>query len=212
MKKLLLVMAITAFTISTNAQDTSVVGQTQDSSMVSPHRMYTSGNASGNKTFIWSIGIEPSIPFGHFKRYSGFGFGGSVQGELKPGKVGITLNIGYIDYFGKTVDTIKYSDFKYWPVLAGLKFYLSDKAYIHPQAGAGFGSKGLGTSFWYGAGIGFNLTKAIDAELKYTGWKQSTIVTNSSTGGGTYGGNGGNGGGGYGGHYPTIGLRLAYNF
>jgi len=203
MKKIILVMAMAAFTISTNGQDTYMVS--------SPH-IYASGNSYSNKTFIGGIGIEPSVPFGHFKRYSGFGFGGSVQGELKLKKVGITLNVGYIDYFGKTVDTIKYSDFKYWPVLAGLKFYLSDKVYIHPQAGPGFGNNGLGTSFWYGAGIGFNLSKAIDAELKYTGWKQKTIVSNSATAGGTYGGNGGTGGGGYGGHYPVIGLRLAYNF
>ena len=203
MKKIILVIAMAAFTISTNGQDTSMVS--------SPH-IYASGNSYSNKTFIGGIGIEPSVPFGHFKRYSGFGFGGSVQGELKLKKVGITLNVGYIDYFGKTVDTIKYSDFKYWPVLAGLKFYLSDKVYIHPQAGPGFGNNGLGTSFWYGAGIGFNLSKAIDAELKYTGWKQKTIVSNSATAGGTYGGNGGTGDGGYGGHYPVIGLRLAYNF
>ena len=203
MKKIILVMAMAAFTISTNGQDTSMVS--------SPH-IYASGNSYSNKTFIGGIGIEPSVPFGHFKRYSGFGFGGSVQGELKLKKVGITLNVCYIDYFGKTVDTIKYSDFKYWPVLAGLKFYLSDKVYIHPQAGPGFGNNGLGTSFWYGAGIGFNLSKAIDAELKYTGWKQKTIVSNSATAGGTYGGNGGTGGGGYGGHYPVIGLRVAYNF
>ena len=206
MKKTILVMAMAAFTISTNGQDTS---------MVSPRRMYSSGDSYSNKPFIASIGIEPSIPFGHFKRYLAFGFGGSVQGEFKPGKVGVTFNIGSVASFGKTVDTVKYSDFKYWPVLAGLKFYLSDKAYIHPQAGAGFGSKGLGTSFWYGAGIGLNLSKAIDAELKYTGWKQNTINANSTTGGtyggGTTGGSGGTGGG-YGGHYPTIGLRLAYNF
>jgi hypothetical protein len=215
MKKSLLVMAIAAFASSTEAQDTSMVGHTQDTSMVSPTSTYGSRNSSGNKTFIWSIGIEPSIPFGHFNRYSGFGLGGSLQGELKPGKVGITLNVGYLDYFGKTVDTVKYSDFKYWPVMAGLKFYLSKNTYIHPQAGAGFGSKGLGTSFWYGAGIGFNLSKAIDVEFKYTGWKQSTIAAGSTTGGGIYGGStGGTGGtgGGYGGHYPTIGVRLAYNF
>lgn len=199
MKNLFLIMAILVFAISTNAQDTSIARNTY---------------ASGNKTFITSIGIEPSTPFGHFNRYSGFGFGGSLQGELKPRKMGVTLSIGYIDYFGKTADTVKYSDFKYWPVLAGLKFYLSKSAYIHPQVGAGFGSKGLGTSFWYGAGIGFNLNKAIDAELKYTGWKQNTISANSTSGGAYGGTTGGSGGtrGGYGGHYPTIGLRLAYNF
>ena len=117
--------------------------------------------------------------------------------------------------------------------MGGLKLYLSNMFYVHGQAGPGFGTNGLGTSFWYGGGIGFNLSKAIDAEIKYTGWKQHIVTangtyggTNGSTNGGTNGGYGGNttgtgnGGtgtgtgttGGYGGHYPTIGLRLAYNF
>src|SRR5207249_12149378 len=61
--------------------------------------------------------------------------------------------------------------------------------------GAGFGAKGLGTSFWYGAGIGIKLGKAIDAELRYTGWKQQEVITNHGTAGG-YGGTGGTGGSG----------------
>ena len=169
---------------------------------------------SATKTFIWSIGLEPSMPVGNFHNFSSFGLGGSLQGEIKPGnKVGITINAGYIDYFGKSVDTIKYSDFKYWPVMGGLKYYMSARSYLHGQAGAGFGSKGLGTSFWYGGGIGFNLSKAIDAELRYTGWKQNEVSKSTGTyesGTGT-GGTGGTGGG-YGGHYSTIGVRLAVNF
>jgi hypothetical protein len=95
---------------------------------------------------------------------------------------------------------------------------MSGKTYLHGQLGAGFGSQGIGTSFWYGAGIGFDLSKAIDAEFKYMGWKQNTIAYKGGTGGGggygggTGAGTGGNGGGGYGGHYPTLGIRLAYNF
>ena len=169
---------------------------------------------SATKTFIWSIGVEPSMPVGNFHNFSSFGLGGSLQGEIKPGnKVGITINAGYIDYFGKSVDTIKYSDFKYWPVMGGLKYYMSARSYLHGQAGAGFGSKGLGTSFWYGGGIGFNLSKTIDAELRYTGWKQNEVSKSTGTyesGNGT-GGTGGTGGG-YGGHYSTIGVRLAVNF
>jgi hypothetical protein len=174
----------------------------------------TNKSATNNKTFIWSIGIEPSIPVGHFNDYSGFGLGGSLQGEYKPGRAGITLNLGYIDYFGKTTNGISYNDFKYWPLMGGLKYYMG-KAYLHGQAGAGFGSNGLGTSFWYGAGIGTNFSKAIDAEIKYTGWKQGLVSDTTGGGGGVYGGTGGGTGGtggGYGGHYPTIGLRLAYSF
>jgi hypothetical protein len=170
---------------------------------------YASGKKeSSDKMIYWSFGIEPSLPIGHFNDLASFGLGASFQGEYKPGKAGITLNLGYIDYFGKTVDSISYSDFKYWPLMAGLKYYMG-KTYLHGQAGAGFGSNGLGTSFWYGGGIGMNFSKAVDAELKYTGWNQGTVTKNN---GGTTGYGGTGGGGGYGGHYPTIGLRLAYNF
>jgi len=103
---------------------------------------------------------------------------------------------------------------------------MSEKSYVHGQAGAGFGTNDLGTSFWYGAGVGIGLGKSVDAELKYTGWKQGQIVatTNTNGNGGLYGGTEGGTGTtttttttttaspGYGGHYSTIGLRLAYKF
>lgn len=218
MKQLICLIGLAAFSAA-NAQD-------------APQESKGYGGKTTNKTFIWSIGVEPSIPLGSFKDYSGFGLGGSLQGEYKPGKrVGITVNAGYIDYFGKTVNDVNYPDFKYWPVMGGLKLYLSNMFYIHGQAGPGFGTNGLGTSFWYGGGLGFNIGRAVDAEIKYTGWKQNEVSMASDHGGGTGGGNGGGygtgggtgtggtggtgtggGTGGYGGHYPTIGLRLAYNF
>ena len=170
-----------------------------------------SNTSAKSKQLIWSIGINPSIPLGQFNTYSSFGLGANFQGEYKPGRAGLTLNIGYIDYFGKTSNGISYSDFKYWPLMGGLKYYLGT-SYLHGQLGAGFGSNGLGTSFWYGAGYGFNLGKTMDLELQYMGWHQQ-LINSTSTSGGTYGGSTTTGtGGGYGGHYPTIGLRLAYNF
>jgi hypothetical protein len=219
MKKVIFVVAILAFSTFVYAQDT-----------------YTSAKkTSANKTFIASIGIEPTIPVGNFSDFSSFGLGGSLQGEIKPGRrVGITASAGFIDYFGKTVNGVELDDFKYWPVLGGLKLYMSDKAYIHGQGGPGFGTNGLGTSFWYGAGIGFNLGRAMNAEFKYTGWKQNEVSTTGGTEGtpgtpgytGTTGGTGTVGtapttggtvttsgtGGSYGGHYSTLSVRLAYNF
>jgi hypothetical protein len=194
MKKLVFLSIALRFAMVINAQDDYA----------------TKTSSSTTKNLIWSIGLNPSIPLGHFSDLSGFGFGGNFQGEYKPGKAGITLNFGYIDYFGKTTNGISYSDFKYWPLMGGLKYYLG-KSYLHGQLGAGFGSNGLGTSFWYGAGYGISFGKAIDAELQYMGWKQHLVYDTTGTGGYT-GGTGGTGGGGYGGHYPTIGVRLAYNF
>ena len=208
MKKIILVV-VAVLSIAANAQDSLNTGN-----MYSDKDKNYGENPTLDKTFIWSIGFEPSIPIGHFHDLAKFGFGGSLQGEIKASRnVGVTINAGYIAYSGKTVDTISYPNFKYWPVMGGLKLYMG-KAYLHGQAGAGFGDKGLGTSFWYGAGLGVNFTKRIDAELKYTGWKQNEV---SSNGEGIYngGGNGGSGGTGtpvYGGHYSTLGLRLAVNF
>jgi len=218
MKKLFFVIAITAFSIAVYSQDSTVMNNTySDKNKSSTYHE----NPTLDKTLIWSIGIEPSTPIGHFHDYAKFGLGASLQAELKAGKnVGITLSAGYIAYGGKTIDSFKYSNFKYWPVMGGLKLYMG-KAYVHGQAGAGFGEEGIGTSFWYGAGVGINFTKRVDAELRYMGWKQDIInVTNEGStgnGGGVYGGTGGNGGnggtgGGYGGHYSTIGLRIAVNF
>jgi hypothetical protein len=98
--------------------------------------------------------------------------------------------------------------------MAGLKLYLSDMFYIHGQAGPGFGTNGLGTSFWYGGGLGLNLGSAFDVEVKYTGWKQNEVPMSMSSGYGGYSGQAPMPSPGpyYGGHYPTIGLRLGFNF
>src|SRR5690349_3300109 len=58
-------------------------------------------NPTLDKTLIWSIGIEPSMPIGHFHDLANFGFGASVQGEIKASRnLGITINGGYIAYSG----------------------------------------------------------------------------------------------------------------
>lgn len=201
MKKLVYLIALAAFSAA-DAQDTS-------------HTTQPSKGYAGNSPFIWSIGVEPSFTAGNFHDYSNFGLGGSLQGEYKPGnRIGITVNAGFIDYFGKTVNDVKYPDFKYIPVMAGVKLYLGDLFYIHGQAGPGFGTNGLGTSFWYGGGPGVSIGRAIDVELKYTGWKQNEVTM--ATGGGYNGGTPApppsSPGPYYGGHYSVIGLRLAYIF
>jgi hypothetical protein len=210
MKKLFLLLSVATFSLTVNAQDT----------LANINRTYARANHATDKTFMWSLGIQPSIPIGNFHEYSGFGFGGSLQGEYKPGRIGITLNAGYIDYFGKSADSFNYPDFKYIPVLAGVKYYMSPNSFLHAQAGPGFGTNDLGTSFWYGAGIGFNLGKSADIELKYTGWHQNEIEASSySDEGNDDGGDTPSpapapapGGNPYGGHYSTIDLRLAVKF
>jgi len=205
MKKVLVFIAIAAISYSASAQNDST-------SQEVPYQSNKSYSSNYGKPSFWTIAINPSMPIGHFNTYSSFGLGGYLGWEYKTSRsFGITLNAGYIDYFGKNTNGIKYSDFSYIPLLAGAKFYFGGGSfYFHPEAGAGFGTSDLGTSFWYGAGLGDKLSKTIDLELKYVGWHQNLI--NSSSSGGTYGNTGGSGGngGGYGGHYSTIDLKLAF--
>ncbi len=212
MKKVLVYIAIAVISYSASAQNDST-------SQEVPYQSNKSNGSDYGKTRFWTIAINPSMPIGHFNTYSGFGLGGYLGWEYKTSRsFGITLNAGYIDYFGKNTNGIKYSDFSYIPLLVGAKFYFGRGSfYFHPEAGAGFGSSGLGTSFWYGAGFADKLSKTIDLELKYVGWHQNLINNSSSrgtygsTGGsGGNGGGGGTGGGGYGGHYSTIDLKLGF--
>jgi hypothetical protein len=213
MKKILLLIAFAVFFMNVNAQDTTATATTVNPTPTMAEDHHKADRYESGKRFFLSLGILPNAPVGNFHNLAKFGWGGNLQGEFKPGHVGLTINAGYQKYAGKTVDTISYPDFGYIPVLGGLKVYMGDKAYIHGQAGPGFGTDGLGTSFWYGAGLGFNLRK-VDIEFGYMGWKQKEQLNVSN--GGVYGqGSGGNNGGGtngggYGGHYSTLGLRLAY--
>jgi hypothetical protein len=210
MKKLLFIIGVAFFSTLVNAQDSSAVGANAYTSETK--KTANTENPTLGKSFIWSIGVEPSAAVGHFHNLAKFGFGASLQGEIRTSKsIGLTINAGYIAYGGKTADSIKYPSFKYWPVMGGLKVYMG-KAYLHGQAGAGFGSSGLGTSFWYGAGLGMNFTKRIDAELRYAGWKQEQVNESNVANSGVYGGGTGGSGGGYGGHYSTVGVRVAVNF
>jgi len=170
---------------------------------------YSNKSSTGGDNIKLGIGVEPTMPVGRFHDLASFGLGAALQGEYMPHKVGLTFSAGYITYFGKTVDSISYADFKYWPIMGGLKLRMGPKSFVHGQLGAGIGEKSLGTSFWYGAGVGMDVSRAFGLELKYTGWKQNTVGEGSGSG---YGGGTGGGGGGYGGHYSTIGLNVAYNF
>src|SRR5262245_44343799 len=129
MKKSLLIIGFACLSSLANAQDSSSVGATTYS--YTNTKTVNNDNPTLDKSFIWSIGIEASAPVGHFHEYANLGFGASLQGEIKTSKsIGLTINAGYIAYGGKTDDSIKYSTFKYWPVMGGLKYYMG-KAYVH---------------------------------------------------------------------------------
>ncbi len=135
-----------------------------------------------------SIGLEAGLPVGvNGKPYSAV-FGGSLQYEHLPAHdLGITLSGGYLNWAIKS--SYGSGSIGFVPLLAGFKYYVNPKVFFHGQLGAAIGtSRGQGTSFAYAPGIGFALSRAVDAEIKYMG------ISNK---GGTLG---------------EAGLRLAYNF
>lgn len=138
-------------------------------------------------TTIFSLGIEPSFPVGYFGDISSFGIGASAQAEFKPSNsYGLTLGAGYINYTYKA--NAGGGSGGFIPLLAGVKYGFSPKVYGHAQLGASFPARGGTTNFTYSPGIGFQLSKEIDALIKYTGMSAANYT------------------------YGSLGLRLAYNF
>ncbi len=157
MKKVILSLAIAAIAFSVNAQD-----------------------SKSDKPLKFSVGVEAGLPLGDFKETSKFGIGGSVQGEYAAAeKVGLTLNAGFLSFSGKSItedgETFKYPSLSIIPVLAGAKYYFTEKVYGHAQVGLSFMSvkfEGVSSStsgFTYAPTIGVMPSENIDISLKYVG-------------------------------------------
>ncbi len=152
-----------------------------------------------DKPVALSIGVEGLVPVGDFGDTHNFGIGGTLQGEYKPADdLGLTVNLGYLTFSGKSVGNLKYKSAGLVPIMGGVKYYFSPKVYGHGQLGVAFGTNdivgalvdvdGKGSLFAYSPGIGIQISPQIDAEVKYLGLSQNSHNLNSA------------------------GLRLAYNF
>jgi hypothetical protein len=153
MKKVFLSIAIAAIAFSANAQD-----------------------SKSDQPLKFSVGVEAGLPLGDFKEFSKFGIGGSVQGEYAAAeKVGLTLNAGFLSFSGKTIDGDKFPSTSIVPVLAGAKYYFTDKVYGHAQVGISFmsvkfeGVTASASGFTYAPTIGVMPSENIDVSLKYLG-------------------------------------------
>jgi len=183
MKKLFLVVAVIVTSVSVNAQR----------SLMGSHTNF-------------SLGIEGSAPTGLFHT-NGYkvGFGGSLQIENKQSvDLGLTLNIGFLSY-GNNSTNYNYH-YNIIPLLAGLKYYVSPKVYLHGQLGASFATLKLprenftNTSFTYSPGIGFMVSQDVDFLIKYMGISNSIALFDNN--GNFY----------YNQTANTFGMRLAYTF
>ena len=155
MKRVILSMAILAMvTLSAKAQKES----------------------SGMVGLKFSIGLEGALPTGDLKTSSNFGIGGSAQVEYKAAEsFGLTGNVGYLTFSGKTIDVgsgvnYKVPSLNLIPVLVGGKYYFTPNGvYGMVQIGLSFLSGGGSSSsaFTYSPGVGVYVTPNFDLLLKY---------------------------------------------
>jgi len=159
MKKLILAMAIVVFsTIGVQAQNAS-----------KPTTLSIAAN----------IGVPTSTGYT-------VAFGADLQADFEVAPTTkVTASIGYEDYSVKS--SYGGGNGYFIPLLGGVKFNLSDKAYAHGQLGYGFGKNGNG-AFAYAPSIGYYFSPNFDASIKYLAFSK-----NSSTLG-------------------SVNLRVAYNF
>jgi opacity protein-like surface antigen len=173
MKKTLLILLLSAMYVTGNAQ--------------SKARRTASYSNSANKG-IFSLGLEAGLPVGdNGKVYSSI-LGGSLQYEIKPdADLGITFSVGYLNYHLKS--SYGGGSVGFVPLLAGVKYYFTPRVFLHPQLGAAIGTASKqGTSFAYALGLGYKLSRNVDAEIKYMGLSRKA------------------------GSLDDVGVRLAYNF
>ncbi len=140
----------------------------------------------------FSVGLEAALPFGDYGDVYSFGIGGSVQGNYWLDEtLALTLNAGYMNYSGKTVNGYKYASTGMVPVLAGIEYNFTPNVFASGQLGLTFGTeKGAGSNFTYAPGVGYRFSPNFSALLKYTGM--------SVKGGGS--------------SFSAAGLRVAYTF
>ncbi len=125
-----------------------------------------------------SIGVaaEFGLPSGNFTNLSGIGLGASIKADFPVAEtLAITLNAGFMNFFGKRNQLFNVQDLTYIPAKAGLKYHLSESFYAEGQVGATLPlNKGQKTLFAWSPGIGnqFKLSggNKLDLGIRYEGW------------------------------------------
>jgi hypothetical protein len=121
-----------------------------------------------SKPLHLSFGLDGGAPLGKYANRSAFIIGGDLQLQYNVSdNFGVTASAGIDARLNKggVVNTI-YSA----PLLAGLRFYFTNKFYISEQTGYSISlSKGWSGVFTNVAGVGFKLSPTSDVLLGYKG-------------------------------------------
>ncbi|RLJ79960.1 hypothetical protein [Pedobacter alluvionis] len=122
------------------------------------------------------VAAEIGLPSGNFSNLSGIGLGASVKADLPVAEsFAITLNAGFMNFFGRSNQLFNVQDLTYIPVKAGLKYQLSESFYAEGQLGAALPlNKDQRTLFAWSPGIGnqFKLSggNKLDLGIRYEAW------------------------------------------
>ncbi|WP_426328277.1 hypothetical protein [Pedobacter sp. R-06] len=134
------------------------------------------------------IAAEIGLPSGNFSNLSGIGLGASVKADLPVAEnFALTLNVGFMNFFGRRNQLFNVQDLTYIPAKAGLKYQLGESFYAEGQLGAALPlNKNQKTLFAWSPGIGnqFKLSggNKLDLGIRYEAWtgKNNTIGLNRS--------------------------------
>ncbi len=130
-----------------------------------------------------NIGPEVGFPFGNNAVEYSFIAGLSAQLEYDfVERFGVTLTAGYLNFSYKTV--FNHGNQGFIPVLAGVKFYISPRAFLNLRAGLAFATSSIvdasnnvnlksGSYFAYSPGIGHKFGKKMEGEFKFLGISNS---------------------------------------
>ena len=164
--KLLLIVMLFVLAVSVNAQ--------------------TKAASTDAKTFKIGAGAMIGLPTGDYTDVASLAYGVDVMGEnaVAP-SLGLTLSLGYFDFAKKSDFKEVEDEFGYnlklglITVLAGAKYYFSDKLYGSAQAGLSFATEsGAGSVFTFAPGIGYKIADKFDLLLKYqSGSKNGSTVS-----------------------------------
>jgi opacity protein-like surface antigen len=122
------------------------------------------------------VAAEIGLPSGNFSNLSGIGLGASIKADLSVEEnFAITLNAGFMNFFGKRNQLFNVQDLTYIPAKAGLKYQLSESFYLEGQLGAALSlNKDQKNLFVWSPGIGnqFKLSggNKLDLGIRYEAW------------------------------------------
>lgn len=123
-----------------------------------------------------SIASEIGLPSGNFANLSNIGLGASLKLDIPVAeKLAITVNGGFMNFFGRHNQLFNVADLTYIPLKGGVKYFFSEGFYAEGQFGTAFPlNDGQKTVIAWSPGFGnfFKLrnNNRLDLGIRYEGW------------------------------------------